>query len=33
VTTLLRSAWGLKRAIPLVSDEIEVAIEVEFLRK
>ncbi len=33
VTTVLRSAWGLKRAIPLVSDEIEVAIEAEFLRK
>jgi polyisoprenoid-binding protein YceI len=33
VTTLLRSAWGLKRAIPLVSDEIDVAIEAEFLRK
>jgi polyisoprenoid-binding protein YceI len=33
VTTVLRSAWGLKRAIPLVSDEIEIAIEAEFLRK
>lgn len=33
VTTVLRSAWGLKRAVPLVSDEIEVAIEAEFLRK
>lgn len=33
VTTLLRSAWGLKRAVPLVSDEIEIAIEAEFLRK
>lgn len=33
VTTLLRSAWGLKRAIPLVSDEVDVAIEAEFLRR
>ena len=33
VTTVLRSAWGLKRAIPLVSDEIEIAIEAEFLRR
>lgn len=33
VTTVLRSAWGLKRAVPLVSDEIEIAIEAEFLRK
>lgn len=33
VTMVLRSAWGLKRAIPLVSDEIDVAIEAEFLRK
>ncbi|MFM9850682.1 MAG: YceI family protein [Hyphomicrobiaceae bacterium] len=33
VTTVLRSAWGLKRAVPLVSDEIEVTIEAEFLRK
>jgi polyisoprenoid-binding protein YceI len=33
VTTVARSEWGLKRAIPLVSDEIEIAIEAEFLRK
>jgi polyisoprenoid-binding protein YceI len=33
VTTVARSEWGLKRAIPLVSDEIDIAIEAEFLRK
>jgi polyisoprenoid-binding protein YceI len=33
VTTLLRSEWGLKRGVPLVSDEIEVAIETEVSRK
>lgn len=33
VATVARSEWGLKRAIPLVSDEIEITIEAEFLRK
>lgn len=33
VTTLLRSEWGLKRGVPLVSDEIEIAIETELTRK
>lgn len=33
VTTLRRSDWGLKRGIPLISDEIEVAIETELSRK
>jgi polyisoprenoid-binding protein YceI len=33
VTTVARSEWGLKRAIPLVSDDIEIVIEAEFLRK
>jgi hypothetical protein len=28
-----RSAWGLKRGIPLLSDDIEIAIEAEFLRQ
>lgn len=32
-TTILRSAWGIKRAIPLVSDEIEISIETEWVRK
>lgn len=31
-TTLQRSMWGLKRGIPLVPDEVEVTIEIEFLR-
>ncbi len=30
---LRRSDWGLSRAVPLVSDEIEVSIETELLRR
>lgn len=33
VTTVLRSEWGLKRGIPLVSDEIEISIETELSRR
>jgi polyisoprenoid-binding protein YceI len=33
VTTILRSEWGLKRGLPLVSDEIEIAIETELSRR
>jgi len=32
-TTIQRSEWGLKRGVPLISDEIHIAIEAEFLRK
>jgi polyisoprenoid-binding protein YceI len=32
-TTVLRSEWGLKRGLPLLSDEIRIAIEAEFLRR
>jgi polyisoprenoid-binding protein YceI len=32
-TRIERSAFGLKRATPLISDEIEITIEVEFLRQ
>ena len=32
-TVIQRSAWGLKRGIPLLSDEIEISIEAEFLRQ
>jgi len=32
-TVIQRSAWGLKRGIPLLSDEIEITIEAEFLRQ
>jgi polyisoprenoid-binding protein YceI len=32
-TRLLRSEWGLGRGAPLISDEIEVAIEVEAVRR
>src|SRR5262249_39335857 len=31
--TIQRSDWGLTRVIPLVSDEIQIAIETEMLRK
>lgn len=31
-TTLQRSMWGLKRGIPLVPDEVDVTIEIEFIR-
>ena len=31
-TTIARSAWGLTQALPLVSDQIEIQIEAEFLR-
>lgn len=31
-TTLQRSMWGLKRGIPLVPDEVDVTIEIEFVR-
>lgn len=31
-TRIERSRWGMKRGIPLLSDEIEIAVEVEFLR-
>jgi polyisoprenoid-binding protein YceI len=33
LTTIKRSQWGINRAVPLVSDDIEIAIEAEFLRK
>jgi len=32
-TTVERSGWGLKRGLPLVSDEVEITIEAEFVRK
>jgi polyisoprenoid-binding protein YceI len=32
-TVIRRSEWGVKRGIPLLSDEIEIAIEAEFLRQ
>jgi polyisoprenoid-binding protein YceI len=32
-TKLLRSEWGLGRGAPLISDEIDVAIEVEAVRR
>lgn len=32
-TRILRSEWGLKRALPLISDEIRIRIEAEFLRQ
>jgi polyisoprenoid-binding protein YceI len=32
-TTIMRSEWGIKRAIPLVSDGIEISIEAEVTRK
>jgi polyisoprenoid-binding protein YceI len=32
-TTVLRSEWGLKRGLPLLADEIRIAIEAEFLRR
>jgi polyisoprenoid-binding protein YceI len=32
-TTIARSEFGLKRAIPLISDEIQITIEAELLRK
>ena len=32
-TTIARSDFGLKRAIPLISDEIQITIEAELLRK
>jgi len=32
-TVIQRSEWGLKRGIPLLSDEIEISIEAEFLRQ
>ena len=32
-TTILRSDWGIKRGIPLISDEIVIAIETELSRK
>lgn len=31
-TTILRSEWGIKRALPLVSDEIRITIEAELIR-
>lgn len=30
---ILRSEWGIKRTIPLVSDEIQISIEAEMIRK
>lgn len=33
VATIQRSDWGIKRGIPLVSDEIEIAIETEVSRR
>jgi polyisoprenoid-binding protein YceI len=32
-TTIQRSEWGLKRGVPLISDDIHIGIEAEFLRK
>ena len=32
-TTIQRSAWGLKRGVPLISDDIHIGIEAEFVRK
>ena len=32
-TRILRSAWGVTRGIPLASDEIEINIETELMRK
>lgn len=32
-TKLLRSNWGMSRGTPLVSDEIEITINVEFIQK
>jgi len=32
-TRILRSQWGLTRALPLISDEIRIVIEAEFLRQ
>lgn len=31
-TIIQRSQWGMKRGIPLLSDEIEIAIEAEFVK-
>ncbi len=31
-TVIERSQWGLKRGVPLISDEVEIRIEAEFLR-
>jgi polyisoprenoid-binding protein YceI len=31
-TVIQRSQWGLKRGVPLISDDVEVRIEAEFLR-
>lgn len=31
-TTIERSRWGLKRGIPLISDDIEIRIEAEFIK-
>ena len=31
-TVIQRSQWGMKRGIPLLPDEVEIAIEVEFLK-
>ena len=31
-TVIERSQWGMRRGIPLLSDEVEIAIEVEFLK-
>ncbi len=31
-TTIERSRWGIKRGIPLISDELEIRIEAEFLK-
>lgn len=33
VTRILRSEWGLGRGAPLISDEVEIAIEAELVRK
>lgn len=33
VTTVLRSDWGIKRGIPLVSDSIEITIETELSQR
>jgi polyisoprenoid-binding protein YceI len=32
-TTLKRSDWGMTKLIPLVGDEVEVEVEVEFLNR
>jgi polyisoprenoid-binding protein YceI len=32
-TTLKRSEWGMTKLVPLVSDDVEVEVEVEFVNQ